>query len=95
LIWEQLNNPALMPGFELFRENCMKCHSVNQIGGTMGPEFNHPKNITKYWNTADIIAFAKQPASFRDNSRMPPMEHLSDNELQLIVQYLAYLAEKR
>lgn len=89
-----LDNPAMMPGFELFRENCMKCHSVNRIGGTMGPEFNHPKNITQYWNTADIIAFAKQPASFRDNSRMPPMEHLSDDQLRSIVQYLAYLAEK-
>lgn len=39
------NNPSLISGFTLFRDHCMKCHAVNGIGGSMGPEFNFPKSI--------------------------------------------------
>jgi mono/diheme cytochrome c family protein len=88
------DRPEVARGFSLFRENCMKCHSVSQIGGTMGPELNAPKNITEYWRADDIIAFAKKPTSFRSNSKMPPMEHLSEEELKEIVRYLEYLADK-
>lgn len=86
-------NAALQPAFELYKKNCIKCHSLNKIGGLMGPEFNHPTNITTYWTRQNIIAFAKNPQSFRYNSKMPPITNLTDDELNLIVDYLEYLAE--
>ena len=80
-----------LAGFELYKKNCMKCHSVNKVGGVMGPEMNVPKNITEYWQTKDIKAFVKNPYSYRYNSKMPPVVNLQDDELDLIVDYLTYM----
>lgn len=82
----------LAVGFELFKNNCLKCHSINKIGGIMGPEFNYPINITTYWQREHILAFVKNPQSYRYNSKMPAVQHLSDVELNQIVDYLTYMA---
>ncbi len=82
------HNAELIRGFQLFRNNCMKCHAINTVGGTMGPEMNMPKNITEYWTEENIIAFAKSPTSFRNNSPMPAVTGLRDAELHEIVGYL-------
>jgi len=78
-------------GFELYKSKCMKCHSVNKVGGIMGPEFNIPKNITEYWQKADIKAFVKNPYAYRYNSKMPPVVGIEDAEIDLIIDYLAYM----
>jgi len=78
-------------GFELYKAKCMKCHSVNKVGGIMGPEFNIPKNITEYWQSTDIKAFVKNPYSYRYNSKMPPVDGIKEEEIDKIIQYLAYM----
>jgi len=80
-----------LTGFKLYKAKCMKCHSVNKVGGVMGPEFNIPKNITEYWQTKDIKAFVKNPYAYRYNSKMPPVADLQDQELDLIIDYLTYM----
>lgn len=87
--------PAYAAGFQLFNQNCMKCHSVNKVGGVMGPEFNIPKNITEYWTDENIIAFAKNPQSFRYRSTMPPVTGVSDAEFEQILNYLKYIAKHK
>lgn len=82
---------SLVTGFQLFRNTCMKCHSINKVGGTMAPELNFPRNITEYWREEDIISFVKNPSSFRYNSHMPSITEVSDNDLQKIVRYLIYM----
>ena len=82
------NDSSLVKGFMLFRQNCMKCHSLNKTGGTMAPEFNFPKNITEYWKEEDIIAFAKNPSSYRYNSRMSPVTNVSDADFTEIIRYI-------
>lgn len=82
-------------GFLLFKETCLKCHSINRIGGIMGPELNFPKNITEYWKKEDIIAFVKDPFSYRYNSKMAPITQLSDGELATIISYLEYMKEHK
>lgn len=85
------NDKKQLAGFELYKSKCMKCHSVNKVGGVMGPEFNIPKNITEYWQTEDIKAFVKNPYAYRYNSKMPPVANLKDKELDLIIDYLTYM----
>ena len=89
------HNAGLVKGFQLFRNNCMKCHAINKVGGTMGPELNTPKNITEYWTEENIIAFAKSPTSFRNNSHMPAVTGLTDAELKEIVGYLKGMKEHK
>jgi mono/diheme cytochrome c family protein len=86
------DTPDMVAGFQLFNQNCMKCHSVNKVGGVMGPEMNIPKNITEYWTDENIIAFAKNPQSFRYRSSMAPITGVSDEDFQQILAYLKYIA---
>jgi len=82
-------------GFELYKEKCIKCHSMNMVGGVMGPEMNVPKNITEYWKMEDIKAFVKNPYAYRYNSKMPPVVGLKEMELELIIDYIAYMKEQK
>jgi mono/diheme cytochrome c family protein len=84
----------LAGAFQLYKENCLKCHALNGKGGVMGPEFNQPRNITTYWSRENIIAFARHPQAFRSNSKMPPVMGLSDADFQEIVNYLEYVATR-
>jgi len=81
----------MIAGFELYKNKCMKCHSMNMVGGVMGPEMNIPKNITEYWQIADIKAFVKNPYTYRYNSKMPPVANLKDAELDQIIEYMTYM----
>lgn len=87
--------PALGGAYELFRINCQKCHALDGHGGSMGPDFHGPRNITEYWQRADIVAFAQSPQSYRINSHMPAIQHLEEADLNQIVDYLSYLAQNR
>ena len=64
---------------------------MNGVGGVMGPEFNSPKNITEYWTRKDIMAFAKNPQSYRINARMAALPNITDGELNDVVDYLEYM----
>lgn len=88
-------NVSLVNGFYLFRDHCMKCHSVNRMGGTLGPEMNVPKNITEYWQENDIILFAKNPNAYRYNSRMPAETDLKDADFKEIISYLKYMKDNK
>jgi cytochrome c2 len=87
--------PELVEGYELFVQNCQKCHALAGIGGEMGPDFHGPKNITEYWQRKDLIAFAQHPQSYRQNSKMPAIRHLSPAQLGKIVDYLQQLAQEK
>lgn len=82
-------------GFELFKVNCLTCHSLNKVGGKMGPELNYPKSVTEYWQVDQIKQFVKAPTSFRNECKMPAVTHLTDKELDEIVNYLKYMAKHK
>lgn len=73
-------------GFTLYRGLCFRCHSVNGIGGTLGPELNAPNNILEYWNKTALKNFIKNPSGFRANSKMPQLS-LSDKDIDDILEY--------
>ena len=81
-------------GFQLFKKNCIICHSINKIGGKMGPELNYPKSVTEYWKTEPLKAFIKNPASFRNNVKMPTL-NLKEKEIEDITNYLVYMSNHK
>lgn len=89
------DNSTAQQGYIAFRNNCIKCHSINKIGGTVGPEFNIPKNITEYWDDKQIISFAKAPTSYRYNSHMPAITNVSDKDFENIILYLKYMKDHK
>lgn len=86
---------AVMKGFELFSNTCMRCHSLNKVGGSMAPELNYPKNITEYWTKENIWAFIQAPTSFRFNSKMPPMTQIDKADFDKIYDYLVAMKDTK
>jgi cytochrome c2 len=79
-------------GYALFKTNCLTCHALNGIGGTMGPELNAPMSVTEYWRPEHLRAFIRNPAQYRAGVKMPRLAHLSDDDLTEIIRYLDYMA---
>lgn len=89
-----INNKKLESGYTLFKNQCITCHSLNGIGGTMGPELNYPKSVTEYWKENELVNYIVNPASFRNKVKMPTLG-LTKQQSQEIVDYLKYMAENK
>lgn len=85
---------AVARGFELFKEQCLRCHSINLQGGDVGPELNIPRNITEYRDQGFLRAWLRDPASFRARSRMPAPA-LTPAEIDDVLAYLAHMGDRK
>jgi cytochrome c2 len=81
-------------GYDLFRHTCMKCHSINFVGGTMGGELNVPLNVTEYWRSKELIQFVLNPKNVRATSKMPKLGVSSEDALA-VSQYLEAMAKQK
>lgn len=81
------NDAQVQRGFQLFREQCVRCHALNQQGGRVGPELNISQNVTEYRDEAFLRAWIRDPSTFRI-SVMPPSPQLSEDELTALISYL-------
>jgi cytochrome c2 len=88
-----LHDAKAEKGFSLYQLHCMKCHSINKIGGIMGPELNYPKSITTYWQKEDIWQFVQNPQAYRYSAKMPPIAHLKREEFEEIYTYLESISK--
>lgn len=95
--------PATDPvraGQSLFITQCLACHRLNHAGSAdTGPDLNVPMNPVEYFQPAALRRYIRNPASVRDwpSRTMPafPPDQLSDREITLIVDYLAYVARRK
>jgi cytochrome c2 len=83
--------PKVKEGYHKFRDNCQKCHSINDEGGNVGPDLSYPMNVTEYWDKNALLLFIKNPQQFRHNSKMPVPENVSDTDISNIVGYLSFM----
>lgn len=89
-----LKNRKLESGYTLFKNQCLTCHAINGIGGTMGPELNYPKSVTEYWKEEELVKYIINPASFRSKVKMPTLG-ITNQQSQEIVDYLKYMSENK
>lgn len=73
-------------GFTLFREQCIRCHAINQEGGNVGPELNVPQSIVEYRPIEQVRAYIKNPRTFRYGN-MPANPHLDEDDLDSLIAY--------
>jgi len=78
-------------GFLDFQQHCIKCHTINGDGGSIGPELNYPANVTEYWQEDWLKRFINDPQSVRANSKMIPFYRDVENREQIIKSILVYL----
>ena len=81
------NNKKVKQGFSLFSRYCIRCHSVNQTGGKLGPELNQPKNITDYYTAQQLTDFILDAPSLRPKTKMPVFKDILNNKDALAIQH--------
>lgn len=90
---EPEGSPA-MRGFQTFKKRCVKCHAMNQEGGSVGPELNIPQSIIEYRPEAQIRAYIRNPATFRYGG-MPANLDLTDAELDELIAYFKAMSTRK
>lgn len=75
-------------GFKIFKDQCMRCHSINQQGGKIGPDLNAPRSVVDYRDKKTLLEFIRKPSDFR-YTEMPDHEHLSDRDLEDLYDYFS------
>ena len=90
-----LPDASQKPGFDLFVKHCLKCHAINGVGGTFGPELNSPCSVTQYWNSGFLSRFIANASSIRAGTKMPDFHTMPGKDLQAIVEYLQYMASHK
>jgi mono/diheme cytochrome c family protein len=83
------------PGQELFVTHCLKCHAINGVGGTVGPDLNSPCSVTEYWNPRLLSRFIANASSIRAGTKMPNFDSLGEKDIQGIVEYLESMARHK
>lgn len=81
-------------GFKLFREQCIRCHAINQQGGRVGPELNIPQSIVEYRPEEQIRAYIKNPLTFRYGN-MPSNPHLTQRDLDSLIAYFQAMKTRK
>jgi len=87
--------PVAREGFRLWARHCAPCHSVNLVGGSLGPELNVPMSVTEYWPAEHLAGFIAAPERYRARSKMPGFAHLPDGEQRAILAYLAAMVARK
>lgn len=88
---EAKSDSNAMKGFVVFKDQCIRCHSINLEGGDLGPELNAPQNVTEYWSKNILKKFIHNAPSFRYKSKMPSFTHLKEEEIDRVIAYLEHM----
>ena len=71
-------------GEAVYEGKCLKCHKLNEKGGTKGPDLT---DIFQRKDDEYIQNYTQDPRSVKPDGTMPPSK-LSDQELDLVIQYM-------
>jgi mono/diheme cytochrome c family protein len=93
-------NSPIRRGQMLFATQCMVCHRMDGAGdASVGPDLNRPHNPTEYFQPWALKAYIRNPKSIRawSGMKMPGFDKtlISDPDLDAIIAYLGYMAQRR
>jgi len=82
-------NSSAYRGFSTFRNRCLHCHSMDRMGGKVGPDLNAPQSIVVYRSEYMIKEMIKHSSIYR-YSIMPDHNDLSDADLNDLYNYFQF-----
>lgn len=89
---------AVKKGYEYFKTHCVACHSVNGVGGRVGPELNYPTSVTEYIDEAWLRRWILDPTSVRHRTAMPGLPRLLPRREKIagyLIEYLEAMKDKK
>ncbi len=87
-------NSPIFAGFNIFKENCVKCHSMNKEGGRVGPDLNAPRSIVSYRSEFMIKEMIVHPSRYR-YTKMPDFDELNRFDLDNLLEYFNYMNKEK
>ncbi|MEK7233695.1 MAG: cytochrome c [Elusimicrobiota bacterium] len=78
-------------GWATFKRSCISCHSMSGSGGTLGPDLNAPRGITRYQKKSFLMSFIKKASSYR-HTKMPDFDDLEPAELSDLMIYFDHMS---
>lgn len=82
---------AAVRGWETFKRSCISCHSMSGAGGTVGPDLNEPRGITRYQKKPFLKSFIRKASSYR-RTKMPDFDDLEPDELNDLMAYFDHMS---
>ena len=80
-------------GWALFRRSCISCHAISGQGGSVGPDLNEPRGITRYHDKKELKAFIHKASAFR-HTKMPDFDELTPRDLDDLMAYFDFMSAK-
>ncbi len=81
--------PVVQQGFDLYFKHCIKCHSANGSGGTLGPPLDAEHGLAALIARGDLAQRISQISKFYPQSKMPDFNSsLNATEADALVAYL-------
>ena len=82
---------AAVRGWTTFKRSCISCHSMSGAGGTVGPDLNAPRGITRYQKRSFLKSYIRKASSYR-HTKMPDFDDLEPAELNDILSYFDHMS---
>ena len=83
--------PLVQQGFDLYFRQCIKCHSVDGSGGTLGPPLDVEHGLTALLAKGDLAERISTISKFYPGSKMPDFDSLDATAVNALVAYLNQL----
>lgn len=83
---------AAVRGWNTFRRSCISCHAMSGAGGTLGPDLNEPRGVTRYHRKSFLKAYIRKASSFR-RTKMPDFDELERRDLNDLMAYFNHMTE--
>ncbi|HAZ07130.1 MAG TPA: hypothetical protein DCZ01_01100 [Elusimicrobia bacterium] len=82
---------AAARGWKIFRADCISCHAMSSQGGTVGPDLNEPRGVTRYLSKKYLKAYIKKASAFR-HTKMPDFDELTPRDLDGLMSYFDHIS---
>lgn len=84
-------NSRAPAGWAIFRRSCISCHAMSGQGGSVGPDLNEPRGVTRYHDKKELKAYIHKASSFR-HTKMPDFDELTPKDLDDVIAYLDFMS---